>query len=162
MASTGLDARITEAVQSMSQQTKSPIEIIRKMLPYTTVAACLALIYMGWIFYSRSSQNRELQQQAEEKSLEQDRKNYEMYGSGQLKIMLFYAAPPVVARGGATKLCYSVSNATSVKIEPDVAAIKPSLSRCEPVTPAHSTTYILSASDDKGHTASQKLDVVVR
>ena len=146
----------------MSQQPKSPIEIIRKMLPFTTVAACLALVYMGWVFYSRLSTNRELQREAEEKSLEQDRKNYEMYGSGQLKIMLFYASPPVVARGGSTQLCYSVSNATSVKIEPGVEAIKPSLSRCEPVKPVRSTTYTLSASDDKGHNASQKLDVVVR
>jgi hypothetical protein len=117
---------------------------------------------MGWVFYSRSSQNRELQRQAAEKSQEQDRKNYEMYGSGQLKIMLFYAVPPVVAKGGETKLCYSVANATSVKIEPGVEAIKPSLSRCEPVTPVRSTTYTLSASDDKGHSDSRKLDVVVR
>jgi hypothetical protein len=162
MAGTALDARITEAAQAMSQTPKSPVEIIRKMLPYTTAAACLALIYIAWVFYSRSRENREIQQQAEEKSLEQDRKTYEMYGSGQLKLMLFYAVPPVIARGGSTQLCYSVANATTVKIEPGVAPIKPSLSRCEPVTPVRSTTYTLSAADDKGHTANQSIQVTVR
>lgn len=146
----------------MSQTTRSPIEIIRKMLPYTTAAACLAVIYMGWVFYSRSSQNREIQQQAEEKSLEQDRKTYEMYGSGQLKIMLFYAVPPVVARGGSAQLCYSVSNAASVKIDHGVEEIKPSLSRCVPIQPGRSTTYTLSAKDDKGHSANQSVQVTVR
>ncbi len=75
----------------MSQPTRTPFERIRKMLPYTTAAACLALIYMAWVFYSRWSENRELQRRAEEKSSEQAQKTYEMYGSGQLKIMLFYS-----------------------------------------------------------------------
>jgi hypothetical protein len=162
MGTTDLDARITEAIQAMSQHSISPVQIIRKMLPFTTAAACLAVVYLGWVFYSRWSDDRSLKQQAEEKSVEQDRKTYELYGSGQLKIMLFYAVPPVVARGGSSQLCYSVSNATAVKIDPGVEAIKPSLSRCVPVKPTHSTTYTLSANDDKGHRADQSTQITVR
>ena len=146
----------------MSQTSSAPFQIIRKMLPYTTVAACLALIYLGWVFYSRSSQNRELQRQADQKSAEQAQKTYEMYGSGQLKILLFYAVPAVVARGGPAQLCYSVSNATTVKIDQGVEEIKPSLSRCVPIKPARTTTYTLSATDDAGHRATQSVNVVVR
>jgi hypothetical protein len=162
MANTGLDARITEAVQPMSQPPNSPIEIIRRILPYTTAAACLALIYMAWVFYSRSSQNREWQRQADERYIAEARKTREMYGSGQLKILLFYAVPPVVARSGSAQLCYSVANATTVKIDHGVEEIKPSLSRCVPIKPARSTTYTLSAADDKQNHASQSLNVQVR
>jgi hypothetical protein len=146
----------------MSQPSRTPLQIVRKLLPYTTIAACLALIYMGWVFYARSSQNRELQREADQKSVEQARKTYELYGSGQLKILLFYAAPAVVAKGGAAQLCYSVSNATTVKLDPDVEKLKPSLDRCFPVTPARSTTYTLTAADDKGHAATQSVNVVIR
>jgi len=145
----------------MRQESPGQFRIIRKLLPYTTVAACLALIYMGWVFYSRWARDRELQREADQKSVEQSRKTYELYGSGQLKILLFYAAPATVPTGGASRLCYSVSNATSVSIDHDVEEIKPSLDRCVPVRPTHSTTYTLTAKDAKGHQATQSATVQV-
>jgi hypothetical protein len=126
------------------------------------VLALLALIYMGWVFYSRASRNRELQREAEAKSAEQSRKTYELYGSGQLKIMLFYAVPPTVVRGQATQLCYSVSNAAKVKIDHGVEEIKPSLNRCVPAKPTVSTTYTITAADAQGHEAAKSIDVVVK
>ena len=138
------------------------MQIIRKLLPYTTVAAVLALIYMGWVFYARSNQNRELQREADQKSVEEARKTYELYGSGQLKILLFYAAPAVIARGGSAQLCYSVASATTVKIDGGVEDIKPSLNRCVPVKPAHTTTYTMTATDDKGHETTKSINVVVK
>ena len=139
-----------------------PLQVIRKMLPYTTAAACVALLYLAWVFYSRASQNRELQRKADEKSLEESRKIVEMYGSGHLKIMLFYAVPPVVGRGETAKLCYSVSNAASVHIDHGVEEIKPSLSRCVEISPTRSTVYTLSAADAQGNQASQTVNVEVR
>jgi hypothetical protein len=162
MANTRLDARITEAGKLMSQESPGPFAIIRKLLPYTTVAALLALTYMGWVFYYRWSQNRELQREADLKSVEQARKTYEMYGSGQLKILLFYATATVVPRGGSAELCYSVSNASTVKIDQGVEEIKPSLSHCVPIKPAHSTTYTLTAADVKGHNVTRSVNVMIR
>jgi len=162
MAGTRLDARITEAAKLMSQPPPPPFRTIRKILPYTTVAAVLALIYMGWIFYARSNQNREIQRQADQKEIEQARKTDAMYGSGQLKILLFYATPSVVAKGGSTQLCYSVANATTVSIDQGVEEIKPSLNRCVPVKPASSTNYTMTAADDKGHQVTQGINVTVR
>jgi len=146
----------------MPQPPAAPFQMIRKMLPYTAAAACLAMIYVGWVFYSRSNENSEWQKQADQKYIEQAQKNYEMYGSGQLKILLFYAVPAVVTRGGAAQLCYSVGNASTVKIDHGVEEIKPSLNRCVPVQPIHSTTYTLSAADDAGHQATQSVTLEVR
>jgi hypothetical protein len=146
----------------MSQSSPAALQIIRKLLPYTTVAAVLALIYVGWVFYYRSNQNSELQRAADQKAVEQARKTNDLYGSGHLKILLFYAAPPVVTPGGSSELCYGVANATTMKIEPAVEGFKPSLNRCVPVKPAHSTTYTITAADDMGHSTSQSVNVVVR
>jgi len=146
----------------MSQPTQARFHLLRKLLPYTTVAAVLALIYMGWVFYARSNQNRELQREADEKSAEQAKKTFELYGSGQLKILLFYAAPAVVPRGGSTQLCYSVASATTVKIDGGVEDIKPSLNHCVPVKPTHTTTYTMTAADDKGHETTKSIEVAVK
>jgi hypothetical protein len=139
-----------------------PIQLIRRMLPYTTIAACLALLYLAWVFYSRYATNRELQRQADEKTSAENRRIYELYGSGQLKIMLFYSNPAVVKRGETAQLCYSVSNAAKVAIDHGVEDIKPSLSRCVEVHPLRTTVYTLSADDGKGHSATQSLNLVVR
>ena len=146
----------------MPQEPPAPFPTLRKFLPYTTAAAVLALIYLAWVFYSRYSTNREIQRAADRKSIEQARKIDEMYGNGRLKILLFYASPPVLSRGESSQLCYSVANAAKVKIDHGVEEIKPSLSRCVPVKPLHSTTYTLTADDDQGNHATQSVDVVIR
>jgi hypothetical protein len=125
------------------------------------VATLLALIYLGGVFYSRWHFSRGLQQAAEQKAAEQERKTYELYGSGQLKIMLFYASPGVVNRGQGTELCYSVSNATTAKIDHGVGDIRPSVGRCVPIKPTRSTTYTVTATDSQGHQATKSVDVVV-
>src|ERR1051325_1722566 len=146
----------------MSQQSPIAFRMVRKLLPYSTIAAALALIYMGWVFYSRAHQNSELQRQATEKSAEQSRKTYELYGSGHLKIMRFYAVPAVVPKGGSGHLCYSVSNAAKIEIDHGIGDTPPSLSRCIPIKPIESTTYTLTAAYDKNNRATKTLDVLVR
>jgi hypothetical protein len=78
-----------------------------------------------------------------------------------LKILLFYATPAVVPRGGSAQLCYGVANATTVSIDNGVEEIKPSLSRCVEVKPKHTTNYTISAADDKGRRATQTIIVEV-
>lgn len=146
----------------MAQNPQPAFSFIRKLLPYSTVATILALLYVGWVFYARWNERREAQHAAEQKAAEEARKTYELYGSGQLKIMLFYASPGVVSRGQGTQLCYSVSNASSAKIDQGVGDIKPSIGRCLPIKPAHSTSYTLTALDGRGHEATQTVDVEVR
>jgi hypothetical protein len=122
----------------------------------------LALLYIGAVFYSRWSQNRELQREADSKMIEEARRTDQLYGSGQLKILNFYAVPGTIARGGSGELCYGVANAATVRIEPHVEDVKPSLTRCFSIRPAASTTYTLTAADDHGHQESSSAKVVVR
>ena len=59
-------------------------------------------------------------------------------------------------------MCYGVSNATAVKIEPGVEPIKPALSHCLEVFPKKTTTYTLKAEDAKGNSKSASLTITVR
>jgi len=59
-------------------------------------------------------------------------------------------------------LCYGVSNAVQVKIEPGVEPIKPAISHCLNVFPMKTTTYELSAEDAQGNTKSAALTIKVR
>jgi len=136
--------------------------LIRKLLPYTTIAVCIALLYAGWVFYSRYRTNAELQRKADARYVEHAKRTYEMYGAGQLKILSFYAMPGVVHRGETTELCYGVANATSVSIDNGIEAIKPSLSRCLQVRVTRITTYTLKAQDEKGNHVEQSVNVLVR
>jgi hypothetical protein len=162
MAETRLDARITEADKRMPGQISPPFQILRKILPYTTVASILALLYVGWVFYSRWSYSRDMQREEDRKAVEEAKRIDALYGSGQLKILNFYASPGVVARGEATELCYGVANSSAVTIEPGVPDVKPSLARCIEVKPRRSTTYTLTASDSQGHHATQSINVTIR
>lgn len=78
-----------------------------------------------------------------------------------LKIIMFYAAPGVVERGEATIMCYGVANADRVRIDPPVAALKPALNRCIEIKPAATTTYTLTAENDRGEAQSQALEITV-
>jgi hypothetical protein len=119
-----------------------------------------ALLYDGWIFYSRQNGSRKAVQAQADKVLNQERKTIDAYGGGGLKILSFYAAPGTIARGGQTSLCYSVTGAKTVRMEPAVEAVWPALTRCVQVSPKKETEYKLIAEDDAGHSVTE--DVVVR
>ncbi len=73
----------------------------------------------------------------------------------------FYPTASRIGRGETVQLCYSVDNATKVRLEPPVEEVWPALSRCFPVRPASTTTYTLTASDEQGHSASKSLTIEV-
>ncbi len=77
------------------------------------------------------------------------------------KIVQFYAASPRIAKGEKTQLCYTVENASKVKLDPPVEQVWPAYSRCFEVHPTATTTYTLTAEDDAGHTAANKATVDV-
>jgi hypothetical protein len=135
---------------------------IRKLLPYTTAALIIAILYVGWIFFSRWQLERETRQRAEEKKREEAQKVVEAFGGGNVKILSFSATPGVVSPGEKAQLCYGVSNAKTVKIDPAVPDIWPSMSRCVEIAPKKDTVYTITADDGHGHTESAKLQVRVQ
>jgi len=122
----------------------------------------MAALWTGWTLYSRQQSAAEAERQSKEKQAEVDRKLVAAFGGDQLSILGFNAAEKEVSPGGRVLLCYGVSNATAVKIEPGVEPIQPALQHCLEVFPQETTNYTLTASDDKGNTKSKSLTIRVR
>jgi hypothetical protein len=136
--------------------------LLRRLLPYTTVLMVLVAIWTVWILYSRYQSAAEAERQSKEKQAEVDRKLVTAFGGDELSILGFNTAEKEVSPGGRVLMCYGVSNATAVKIEPEVEPIKPALQHCLEVFPKKTTDYTLTASDGKGNTQSKTLTIRVR
>lgn len=135
---------------------------LRKLLSLMTVLILIAAIYVGWVFYSRWSAQREFQRRQAAAAAERARADYEANGGSSLKILALYATPGVLERGRSAQLCYSVVNAKSVRFEPKIENVWPSRSRCVEVAPKRDVTYILTAQDDTGHTDTAQVKILVR
>ena len=136
--------------------------MLRRLLPLTTVLTVLAALYAGWIFYSRQQSAAETERQFQQKQADEERKTVAAFGGDRLTILGFNAAKGEVEAGGRVVLCYGVSNAVQVKIEPGVEPVKPALSHCLEVFPKKTTTYTLKAEDASGNTKSASLTIRVR
>jgi len=134
-------------------------------LLYSSVAVAIALLYVGWVLFSRWQENRAIEQktkdEAAQKQRENDRASVELLGGNEFAIQMFYASPGLIRRGESTRLCYGVANAKTVKLEPQSNPVWPSHSRCVEVAPAKTTTYTLTIADAAGNTKSQTVEVKV-
>ncbi len=117
---------------------------------------------MGWILYSRRESAAEADREAKEKQAEIDRKLVSAFGGDQLTILGFNSAQREIAAGSRALMCYGVSNATKVSIQPGVEPIKPALSHCLEVYPEKTTTYTLQAEDAQGNRKTATLTIKVR
>jgi cbb3-type cytochrome oxidase subunit 3 len=122
----------------------------------------LILLYVGWVFYSRRQENREIEQRAAARRRADDQRTVDMLGGNRFDILSFYASPGTIRRGDTAQLCYGVSNAKSVRLEPQADAVWPSYSRCVQVSPEKSTTYTLTADDGAGHSKTATVTIEVR
>jgi len=122
----------------------------------------LAALYSGWTFYARRQIAAEAERQLQQKQADEERRVVVEFGGDELKILAFGATTGEVSPGGRVVLCYGVSNATEVKIEPGVEPIKPAVSHCLDMFPKKTTTYTLKAEDAKGNKKSASLTIRVR
>jgi len=114
------------------------------------VPVLLTLLYSVWVIWRRN--------QPVERPHPPGRPD--PYGT-VLKIQGFYAENGALARGDKTLLCYGVVHATTVKIDPPVGDVWPSLSRCIEIAPVKTTRYKLTAGDGKD-SVTQTVDVIVK
>jgi hypothetical protein len=138
------------------------MQVLRKVLPYTTAGVVLAALYMAWMFASRWNDNRRIEQAAVAQRSKLDREITELYGSGRLKILSFYVSPGLIRRGEKALVCYGVVNARTVRLDPPVERVWPSASRCFTVLPDRETRYTLTAEDANGHTATESFVLQVK
>ena len=129
---------------------------------YTSILLVAALAYAGWVLASRRREAREMEKRAKEQERAEAARTFEMLGGDRFEILNFYAVPGEIRRGGSAQLCYGVSNAKTVRLEPQTAEVWPSQARCVEVAPKKDTTYTLTAEDGHGNTHTSSLTVTVR
>jgi hypothetical protein len=133
---------------------------------YFQVGLALLAVALVYIFFSRWWENRRIDRAAQEKQdavrAEADRRAVEMMGGNRFEILAFYSVPGAIRRGESSQLCYGVSNAKAVRIEPFADALRPSYSRCVSVAPRKTTTYTFTAEDAEGHSKTATTEVQVR
>jgi hypothetical protein len=126
----------------------------------------IVLAFVGYTLWSRKTQDADLayKQQAAKSAQqrESDAAAVEELGGSDFKILAFYASPGAIHRGETVDMCYGVSNAKTVKLDPPEGNVWPSANRCMQVTPKKTTTYTLTIDDGKGKTANQQLTITVR
>lgn len=146
-----------ESGQQMDAQAR-----LRRIVRYLWIVPALAALYVGWTLYERRQESRQVEQQAIEKRRAEDARTVESLGGDRFEILSFYAAPPVIRRGDTAQVCYGVSNAKTVRLDPPVGRVWPSYSRCVDVSPRNDTTYTLTIEDGKGQTKSATVTIQVR
>jgi hypothetical protein len=136
--------------------------VLRKLLLAGAILVGLCLLYVGWTFYSRWQENHLLEEKAAAQEKAQDQREVEMMGGNRLEILDFYADRGVIRSGQKVQLCYGVSNAKVVRLEPQDNPVWPSYGRCVEVAPKKDTTYTLSIEDGQGNSKTAMLKVQVR
>jgi hypothetical protein len=139
----------------------------RKFLMVSAAVLLVGAIYVGVTFYSRWEANQAIQQriqgQAAEKERSQNQQAVDAMGGNRFDILQYYPDPAEIRAGEQSSLCYSVSNAKTVKIDPAPDdPIWPAFMRCVHVSPRKTTKYTLTIEDAAGKTKSGEVEVRVR
>jgi hypothetical protein len=132
----------------------------RSLAPIVITAIAISGLFLGWVLFF----NRTATTQTETAGTATTQRNAETlayYGNGQLKVLNFYASPAEVRRGSRALVCYGVSNATAVRIEPAAGETWPSTGRCMEVTATKDTEYKMTAQDAAGHEETRTVSLHV-
>lgn len=143
-----------------------PRSFFRNPLVYTSALVVIGALYVGGILFFRWESNREADRSAAEKLAQEKTANaqraYESLGGSQFAILNFYVTPSLIRPGQSTQLCYGVSNAKEVRLDPPAGSVWPSAARCVAASPKKDTTYTLTAVDAQGNTKTATLTVQVK
>lgn len=145
------------------QSSPEPGSGLRHFLPLSALVLLSGCVYVGWVFYSRWESDQSIAMKAAQKQRAKDQQTFEMMGGNRFDILVFAANPPIVRVGEKSSLCYSVSNAKAVKIEPETEEpVWPAYSRCVHVSPRKTTKYTLTIEDGAGHDKTATVEVRVQ
>jgi hypothetical protein len=134
----------------------------KRLLIPSVIGLSVALVFLGWTFYSRKEANTALDQAIQAKQVDAARRFRQAYGSDDVRINGFVANPSQIRRGQETLFCYGVMNAKTVRLELPIERVHPALSYCFNAAPVKTTTFTLTAEDAKGKSIQQSVTVVVR
>jgi len=147
----------------LNDPTLEPRSALRNFLLVSVVVLLIGGSYVAWVFYSRWEANQAIEQKAIEKQRQKDEETFVAMGGNRFDILSFSAAPAAIQAGEATSLCYSVSNAKTLKLQPpSEEPVWPAFARCVHVSPRKTTTYTLTIEDGAGHAKAAAVEVMVR
>lgn len=109
----------------------------------------------------RAFEERTAREQAA-KRLEDDRVAIQQLGGSELSIRGLYVSPAAIHPGQPAQICYDVSNAKTISLDPPVGEVWPSHNRCIDLKLKKSTTFTLSIADSTGKSISQSVELKVQ
>lgn len=137
--------------------------LLRKIFRFSWILVLIVALGIAGIFYSRWQESRDIAAKTAEQKREHAREIVEGLGGQSFHIINFYASPGLIHRGDSAELCYGVSNAKSVTIEPQPPdGVWPSLNRCISISPKKTTKYTLTAEDATGQKQTMSLTLEVQ
>jgi hypothetical protein len=140
--------------------------LIRNYMRVSAIVILPLLLYTSYIVVRRYRENRQADAKSSAEQRAKERENalrgYESLGGSEFAILNFYALPSEIYRGDSATLCYGMSNAKSVRLDPSAEEVWPSASRCFDVSPKKTTTYQLTAEDGAGRTTTASVMIKVR
>lgn len=153
----------SRAPQSAPPDSNARLRLLTRVL---WIVPALVFVFAAWVLVSRWMEARRIEDRAaqEKQSREgqENRRAFENLGGSRFEILHFYASPGLLRRGGTASICYGVSNATRVRLEPDVARVWPSASRCFEISPRRDTTCTLTIENAAGHTKTASFELRVQ
>jgi hypothetical protein len=131
-------------------------------LSFFAVAAAYTIFVVASRYESNRAIERRAAQEAAAKRTADDRAAVEQLGGSEPAIRALYVAPSIIRLGQSTELCYDVSNAKTVSLDPPSGEVWPSHYRCINISPKKTTTYTLTITSSAGPPLAQSVQVTVR
>ena len=138
----------------------------RKLWLYSSPILLIVIVYSSWIMLSRWQENKQLEERAaqlaRDKEKLQAQQTVDSLGGDRFDILSFYVSPGAIHKGDSAQLCYGVSNAKTVTLDPPIAEMWPSATRCFDITPTKTTNYTLTATDAQGNKKTLAVELKVQ
>jgi hypothetical protein len=119
------------------------------------VLAAPAIAYLGWVFVWRAIGTTRWESRHTPAAARENPEFARIYSGSDVKILQFYARDASVVEGGKSVICYGVLNAKSVRLDPALDGVSPSLNRCIEAPAERETRYTLTAEGADGRVVSE-------
>jgi hypothetical protein len=130
-------------------------QTLKRAVPYGWVVVAVAAIYVLFVLAVRFNGTVRLPAAITQSDVPA------AYRGNEPRIAHFYAGAGVITRGESAVVCYGVLNVRSVRLEPAVEQLSPSINRCFAIEPKDTTTYRLIAEGNDGRPMTASFTVHV-
>jgi hypothetical protein len=139
--------------------------VLKNPYLYSGIIFLAVLAYVAFILVARHESNVTYDRRSAERASKQQRAEdqavIEQLGGSELAIRALYVSPKAIHPGETAQICYDVDNAKTVTLDPPVAEVWPSHTRCFDISPKKTTNYTLTITDSAGKAIFQAVQLEV-